>query len=189
MLQRKALVVAPKGELREKLAAFIRENEMTLVMEAESAPSALRALHLLEPDLLLMDGDLPQASHVARVIDEDFLAPAVFITSSSHFPFPALRKPLDLKELQVAVEYAAINFERLQSLGKEVKKLKESLQERKVLEKAKGILMETLKLNEEEAYSLLRKKSMDGRKPIKDVAETIIEARYILKKKTGGFNK
>lgn len=92
-----------------------------------------------------------------------------------------LIKPLRKGELSPAIELAISRFQEVVSLQRENETLKENLESRKVIERAKGMLMEQRGLTEEQAYSLIKKASMNMRKPMMDVAEAIVLAEGLLK--------
>jgi len=96
-----------------------------------------------------------------------------------------LVKPLREEELLPAVELAISRFEEFMSLRKENENLKRTLEARKTIERAKGILMKQQDLSEAEAFSLIQKKSMDMRKPMAEIAHAIILAEEMIEKKRG----
>ena len=87
-----------------------------------------------------------------------------------------LTKPLRREELIGAMELALSRFREFERLKRENEDLKKTLEARKLIEKAKGLLMEKESISEEEAFSRIRKISMDKRKPMKEIAEVIILA-------------
>jgi response regulator NasT len=96
-----------------------------------------------------------------------------------------LAKPLRNEELKPAVELAISRFQDFASLREENSALKENLEARKLIERAKGLLMDQRKLSEEQAYTLLKKASMNMRKPMADVAQAILVAGGLLTDKKG----
>ena len=96
-----------------------------------------------------------------------------------------LVKPLREEEILPAVELAISRFEEFMSLRKENENLKRTLEARKTIERAKGILMKQQDLSEAEAFSLIQKKSMDMRKPMAEIAHAIILAEEMIEKKRG----
>jgi two-component system, response regulator PdtaR len=92
-----------------------------------------------------------------------------------------LVKPLRAEELSPTIELAITRYQDFFSLRAENSTLKENLESRKLIERAKGLLMEQRKLSEEQAYTLIKKTSMNMRKPMSDVAQAIILAGEIFK--------
>jgi len=91
-------------------------------------------------------------------------------------------KPFKESDLFPAIEIAIARFKEFQLLRKEVEDLKDALETRKLVDRAKGILMDREGLKEHEAFRLIQKASMDKRKPMKEIAQAIILA-YELKEK------
>jgi response regulator NasT len=91
-----------------------------------------------------------------------------------------LVKPLRREELSPAIELAITRFQDFVSLRAENATLKDNLEARKLIERAKGLLMDQRKLTEEQAYSLIKKTSMNMRKPMADVAQAILLAGGLL---------
>jgi response regulator NasT len=85
-------------------------------------------------------------------------------------------KPFREAELMPVIELSRARFDEFRTLEKEVGSLKEALETRKLIERAKGVLMESHGLRESEAFHRIRKTSMDARKSMKEVAEAILLA-------------
>ncbi len=92
-------------------------------------------------------------------------------------------KPLRGEELLPTMELAISRFAEFISLRKENEDLKKTLEARKIIERAKGILMEDQRLSETEAFSLIQKKSMDTRKSMVEIARAIILTKEVTKEK------
>jgi response regulator NasT len=90
-----------------------------------------------------------------------------------------LVKPYREEELAPAIEVALARFSEFQTLQKQVDDLQQALETRKLVDRAKGILMDKQGLSEAEAFRKIQKMSMDNRKPMKDVAEAIILAHQV----------
>ena len=90
-----------------------------------------------------------------------------------------LIKPLREEELAPTIEMAISRFEEFTSLRRENADLKRTLESRKTIEKAKGLLMKNKGLSESEAFQMIQKKSMETRKPMIDIAEAIVLAGEI----------
>ena len=116
--------------------------------------------------------------------------PIVLVTS--HYDAPTVErakhagimgylvKPLRDEEVTPAIELAITRFQDYVSLRQENSALKENLEARKLIERAKGLLMDQRNLTEEQAYSLIKKASMNMRKPMADVAQAILLAGGLL---------
>lgn len=179
--------------LRKKIKQVLTKEGYQVTGEAEEGNEALRKIRLLTPDLVILESDLPGLNglEVAKIIEEDRLAPVLLITSywqndllqkvRESWVFALVSKPVQAANLVAAVESAMLNFERIVQLEQEVNKLKETLATRKLIERAKGILMETMGLTEAEAFRRIQKQSMDKCTSMKAIAEAIIMA-YDLQK-------
>src|SRR5690606_15291602 len=100
--------------------------------------------------------------------DEDYINKAKEVGALGY-----LVKPLDEKSFIPTVEVCISRAEQIRNLEKQVEKVTKKLEDRKVIDIAKGLLMKEKNLNEDEAYKLLRKMSMDGRTSMGEIARTI----------------
>ncbi|GFN23533.1 ANTAR domain-containing response regulator [Thermanaeromonas sp. C210] len=177
----------------QSLRQVLQREGYLVAGTAQDGSQALRLIHTLHPDLVILDSELigTGALEVARFINEKQVAPIIMLASSWHrniiskardFPvFAYLIKPVQENALLPAVEAALANYEKLARLEEEVNKLKETLAARKLIERAKGILMETLGITEAEAYRRIQRQSMDRCVPMKTIAEAIIVAHDLQK--------
>jgi response regulator NasT len=170
----------------------LRECEYEVVGEGATGRSAVVFAHAKTPDVILMAVGLPDIDGIqaAEEIIQSKPLPIVLITS--HFDSATIErakgagvmgflvKPLRAEELRPTIELALSRFQQFASLQEENSTLKESLEARKIIERAKGLLMEQRKLSEEQAYSLIKKASMNMRKPMADVAQAILLAGGLL---------
>lgn len=191
MQQAKIFIACADSSARQNLKYMLVREGYLIAGEAPDGSQALRMIRTLQPDLVILDSDLQgtNALEVARVIDEDRVAPIILLASSWHrnlinrtrdFPvFAYLIKPVQDNTLIPAVEAALANYRRVTRLEQEISKLKETLAARKVVERAKGILMDTMGLTEAEAYRRLQRQSMDRCVPMKTIAEAIIVAHEL----------
>lgn len=191
MQQAKIFIACADPSARQNLKYMLVREGYLIAGEAPDGSQALRMICTLQPNLVILDSDLQgtNALEVARVIDEDRVAPIILLASSWHrnliirtrdFPvFAYLIKPVQESTLIPAVEAALANYRRVTRLEQEISKLKETLASRKVVERAKGILMDTMGLTEAEAYRRLQRQSMDRCVPMKTIAEAIIVAHEL----------
>jgi AmiR/NasT family two-component response regulator len=189
---RRVLIIDDHEPSRTRLTSILREHGYEVVGEGASGKSAVVFAHAKNPDVILMAVGLPDVDGIeaAREILQSKPLPIVLITS--HFDVTTidrakragvmgyLLKPLRTEELPPAIELAISRFQEFASLQEENFNLKESLEARKIIERAKGLLMEQRKLSEEQAYSLIKKASMNMRKPMADVAQAILLAGGLL---------
>jgi two-component system, response regulator PdtaR len=145
------------------------------------------------PEVLLMAVGLADIDGIEAARDVILAQPLPIVLVTSHFDSGTVEraksagirgyliKPLRAAELSQAIELAIAQFRDFVSLRAENSTLKETLEARKLIERAKGLLMEQRRISEEQAYTLIKKTSMNMRKPMADVAQAIILA--------GGFFK
>lgn len=122
-----------------------------------------------------------------EIIDEELLAACILILDSRNDEiFSILRssrtmayitKPVFDENILQTADISLINFKRIPEYEDKVKKLNNTLESRKVIEKAKWILVEQEGITETEAYEIIKKKSRDNRIPMRDIAEAIMLTR------------
>ena len=178
-------------DLREMLANL----GYLVVGEANDGQSAVNMARELRPDLVVMDIKMPDMDGIeaAKVLTEEKIAPVLLLTAYSQQALIErardagvvgyLVKPFRESNLAPAIQITLARFEEFQALQKEVEDLKEALETRKVVDRAKGILMDTQGLAEHEAFRRIQKMSMNTRRPMKDIAEAIILAHEVEEEK------
>jgi response regulator NasT len=144
------------------------------------------------PDAVFLDIEMPVLDGLAaaRQIAEDPGTPVLIMTAHGHpnlidqavedGVISYLLKPMTTPSLQAAVEIAIARAREIQALQENVDHLKMTLRERKLIERAKGILMSRKDLNENEAFRLLQRQSQDRRIPMAKLAESIIQTDELL---------
>lgn len=171
-------------DLREMLADAGHE----IVGEAANGQEAIRLAKELQPDFVIMDVKMPVLDGItaAKVIANENIAPVLLLTAYSQQDIVEkaseagviayLVKPVREEQLFPAMEIAVSQFEQMQKLNEELLKLKDSLETRKLLDRAKGILMAAHGMTEQEAYRKMQLFSMSRRISLKQLAESIIAA-------------
>lgn len=171
-------------DLREMLAAAGHK----IIAEGANGEEALEATRDLHPDLVIMDVKMPKMDGLtaAKLINEEQLAPVLLLTAYSQKDIVEqakeagvlayIVKPVREEQLFPALEIAVSRFKEFQSFKEEVEQLRASLATRKLLDRAKGILMTAHGFTEQEAYRRMQQFSMNRRMSIKDVAQAIIDA-------------
>ncbi|MFW5697117.1 MAG: ANTAR domain-containing response regulator [Fimbriimonadaceae bacterium] len=177
--------------IRLDLKQMLQNLNYEVVAEAEDGQQAVEMARKHEPDCCVLDVKMPVMDGIdaATILIEEQIAPAVLLTAYSDEElierareagvFGYLVKPFKPSDLSPAIEVAMARYDQNQVLTKEVSTLKERLETRKVVEKAKGILMETKGIGEAEAYRRIQLQSMNSRKSMKEVADAIITAQEI----------
>lgn len=177
--------------IRLDLKQMLESLDYEIAGEAEDGQQALDLTREINPDVCILDVKMPRMDGIEAVaiITEEELAPAILLTAYSDRElidrakdagaFAYLVKPFKPSDLPPAIEVARSRFEQNVQLGKEVANLQEKLETRKLIDRAKGILMDEQKLNESDAYRKIQLQSMNLRKSMKEVAEAIILAKSI----------
>jgi response regulator NasT len=159
-----------------------------VVGEANDGRSAVNMARELRPDLVVMDIKMPDMDGIeaAQVLTAEKVAPVLLLTAYSQQELidrareagvvGYLVKPFRESNLAPAIEITLARFEEFRVVQKEADDLKDALETRKVVDRAKGILMDTQSLSEQEAFRRIQKMSMNTRRPMKDIAEAIILA-------------
>ena len=159
-----------------------------VVGEANDGRSAVNMARELRPDLIIMDIKMPDMDGIeaAQVLTAEKIAPVLLLTAYSQQDLIErakeagvvgyLVKPFRESNLAPAIEITLSRFQEFQTVQKEVEDIKEALETRKVVDRAKGILMDSQGLTEQDAFRRIQKMSMNTRRPMKDIAEAIILA-------------
>ncbi len=194
---KRALVIDDHEPSRKNLVGVLAESGFQIVGAATSGAAGLQLASASAPDVILMAVGLPDLDGIraARKIMQANPLPIVLVTS--HYDAATIErakragvmgyliKPLREGELLPTIELAISHFQEFVALQKENENLKKTLEARKVIERAKGILMKRQRLSEPEAFSLIQRKSMDMRKPMVEIAEAIILSQEITEEKAG----
>jgi len=183
---RAALVIDDHEPSRIELSRFLKENQIRVVGEAVTAAKGLELATASTPDVILMAVGLPDGDGIraARKIMQQRSLPVVLVTSHHDADtverakragvMGYLLKPLRAAELVPAIEVAIGRFEEFVALQKENEDLKKTLEARKLIDRAKAILMKRDGLTEPEAFSLIQRRSMNSRAPMVEIARLII---------------
>ncbi|HUG15013.1 MAG TPA: response regulator [Thermomicrobiales bacterium] len=185
--QRARIVIADDESLiRMDLREMLGHLGYDVVGEAADGRSAVELARQLRPDLIIMDIKMPDLDGIAaaNTLALERIAPVVLLTAYSESTLIGrakdagvcgyLVKPFRETELMPVIELALARFRELQELEREVTDLREALETRKLVERAKGVLMEVHGLRESDAFNRMRKTSMDNRKSMREVAEAIL---------------
>jgi AmiR/NasT family two-component response regulator len=188
-LERARVIIADdESIIRMDLREMLTNLGYLVVGEAGDGRNAVNQARELEPDVVILDIKMPGMDGIeaARILTEEKIAPVVLLTAYSQRDLVErakeagvvgyITKPMRESDLTPAIEVAMARFAEFRALEKEVGDLKEALETRKLVDRAKGILIDTQGLTEAEAFRKIQKMSMNKRKPMKEVAEAIILA-------------
>lgn len=189
MLQKLNILLADDEALiRLDLREMLIDAGHKIVGEAADGQQAVKLARELKPDFIIMDVKMPlmDGLEAAAIIGEENIAPVLLLTAYSQKDIVEkatkagviayLVKPVREEQLFPAMEVAASRFAELQQLNKELSDLKDSLETRKLVDRAKGILMTAHNITEQEAYRKMQQYSMAKRISLKVLAESIISA-------------
>ncbi len=182
----RVLVADDEYLVREEIKSALEELGHQIVGEASDGDTALQLAQTTYPDVAVLDIKMPNRDgiEVAQALVKEGVCAVVLLTAYA-LPefiqrareagvFGYLTKPFDPKALEAALQIAVARFQEFRQLQEEVSQLEEELATRKLVERAKGLLMKHYGLSEEEAYRLLQRRSMDTRKPMREVAEAVL---------------
>jgi len=162
-----------------------------VVGEAEDGLSALKLIRNRQPDLIIIEARLAvmDGEEVADIVQEEALAPIILMTGHDQMKFQGQHKiprdfayvikPVSESNLFPVIDLVMRNYRKIRALEDEIVKLKETIETRKLVEKAKGILMDSLGVTEAEAFKRIQKQSMNKRMSMKSVAKAIILAHEL----------
>jgi response regulator NasT len=185
---RRVLVVDDHDPSRTRLIQTLKKCGYEIAGEAASGKVALVLARTAAPDVILMAVGLGDIDGIETARDMMQATPLPIILITSHYDAATidraklagvmgyLVKPLRAEELSPTIELALTRFQDVVSLQEENSTLKETLEARKLIERAKGLLMKQKNLSEDQAYNLIKKASMNLRKPMADVAQAILLA-------------
>jgi AmiR/NasT family two-component response regulator len=183
----KVLVVEDEALIRMDLAEMLTEEGYVVAGEAGDGELALELARRLHPDLVIMDIKMPKVDGItaAAAIVEERIAPVVMLTAFSQRDLieqardagamAYLVKPFARHELVPAIELAVSRFAEKRALEDEVATLSERLETRKVVDRAKGLLMTRQQMTEPEAFRWIQRTAMDRRTTMRAVAEAVVE--------------
>jgi response regulator NasT len=191
MPQTRLVIADDESLIRMNLKETLVGLGYLVVGEAGDGVSAINLARELRPDMVIMDIKMPKLDGIkaAEVLTQERLAPVVLLTAYSDRDLVErakeagvvsyLVKPFREADLLPALEVAMARFTELRALDKQLGDLKEALETRKVVERAKGFLMEKQGLSETEAFRRIQQLSMNTRKPMKEIAQSILLAAQI----------
>ena len=177
--------------IRMDLKDELQRQGYLVVGEAGDGQSAINLTRELRPDLVVMDIRMPEMDGIsaAEVLTREKLAPTVLLTAFSdeelierarnagvvHY----VTKPWRSSDLKPAIEIALARFKEFRAMESKAKSLEDQLETRKVVEKAKGVLMQKHGISENDAFHRIQRASMNNRKSMKEIAEAILLAEEL----------
>src|SRR5881397_3632322 len=182
----RVLVAEDETIIRLDLRDLLERSGFEVCAEARDGEEAVELARSERPDIALLDVKMPKLDGIEaarRILDERPI-PIVMLTAYGQGElvsraaeagvFGYLVKPFREQDLLPAIHTARARHEEMQAVREEAESLGEALAARKVIERAKGLLMEKEKLSEQDAFARLRKASQVSGRPLKVVAEALV---------------
>ncbi|MFQ5576046.1 MAG: ANTAR domain-containing response regulator [Anaerolineae bacterium] len=195
MEQKRIIIADDESIIRIDLREMLANQGYLVVGEAGDGHTALTLARELKPDLVIMDIRMPHLDGIqaAKILTEEKIAPVVLLTAYSQKELidrakeagvvGYLVKPFKEADLGPAIEVALARFTEFKQMTREVDDLQHALTTRKLVDRAKGVLMDQKGMTESEAFRAIQTMSMNNRRPMKDVAEAIIMAHGAARQK------
>jgi AmiR/NasT family two-component response regulator len=191
MAQPRLVIADDESIIRMNLKETLVGLGYLVVGEAGDGVSVINLARELRPDLVLMDIKMPKLDGIqaAKILTEEKIAPVLLLTAYSDRELVErakdagvvnyVVKPFREAELLPAIEIAMARYQEFLEMDKAITDLKETLDTRKLVERAKGVLMDTQGLKEAEAFRKIQQLSMNTRKSMKEIAQAILLANEI----------
>jgi AmiR/NasT family two-component response regulator len=187
MAQQLRLVIADdESIIRMGLKETLVSLGYLVVGEAGDGLSAINLTRELRPDLVVMDIRMPKMDGItaAKLLTDEQLAPVLLLTAfvdreqidqaSAAGVMSYLIKPFRDSDLAPAIELAVARYAASRTMGKQISELSEMLETRKLVGRAKGFLMDSQGMKEQEAFRKIQQLAMNTRKPMREVAQAIL---------------
>jgi AmiR/NasT family two-component response regulator len=184
--RRRVVIAEDEALIRLDLAEMLVEEGYDVVGQAEDGEKAVALTLEHRPDLVILDVKMPKLDGIAAAeqIAGKRIAPVVILTAFSQRDLVErardagamayLVKPFDQTDLVPAIEMAVSRFTELRQLESEVDDLTERLETRKLVDRAKGVLQQSLGLSEPDSFRWIQKTAMDLRLSMRQVAEGVV---------------
>ena len=182
----RVVVAEDEAIIRLDLAEMLGEVGYEVVGQASNGEQAVELTREHHPDLVIMDVKMPVLDGIsaAEEIGKERIAPVIMLTAFSQKELVErardagvmayIVKPFTRDDLGPAIDIARSRWTELAALEREAADLGERLETRKAVDRAKGVLMQQLKISEAEAFRWIQKTAMDRRLGMKEVAEAVL---------------
>ena len=173
--------------IRLDIVEILKDQGFEVVAETDNGKTAIELAKKHHPDLVLMDVKMPIMDGItaAEEIGKEKIAPVVLLTAFSQKELvdraveagamAYVVKPFTPNDLFPAIEVALSRYEQLRTLEKEVTTIRDQFETRKLVDRAKSLLITKMNLTEPEAFRWIQKTSMDRRLSMREVSDTIIK--------------
>ena len=186
------LIAEDETLIRMDLVEMLSESGYEVVGQASNGQEAIDLAKELKPDLAILDVKMPILDGISAATQIIEFSPVLMLTAFSQKDLierasdagamAYVVKPFTINDLIPAIEISISRHRQMKSLALEVSDLHERLESRKLIDRAKGILMKALNLSEPEAFSWIQRAAMDRRISMKEVAKAVIDPSAALNK-------
>ncbi|MEK6759395.1 MAG: response regulator [Deltaproteobacteria bacterium] len=188
----RVLIAEDNSKTRLFLKSQLELLGFDVVAAVSNGKDAVKLASEIKPDLVIMDVKMPEMDGIeaAKTISSKGPVPIILITGLSSDEmavkaiesgvFAYLVKPVTKKQLEPAIKLALARYEEFKSLKVEVVDLKDAIETRKLVERAKGILMKRCNISEEDAFKLLQSHSQKENKKMREIADNIVTASKLI---------
>ena len=183
-LAARILVAEDEALIRLDLVEMLTEAGYEVVAQATNGVEAIALAKEFKPDLAILDVKMPELDGISAAQEIIEISPVLMLTAFSQKELVErardagvmayVVKPFSINDLTPAIEIAMSRHLQMRTLKEEVTDLHERLETRKVIDRAKGILMAAMNLSEPEAFGWIQRAAMDRRMSMKAVAEAVI---------------
>ena len=187
--QIRILVAEDETLIRMDLVEMLTEAGYNVVAQASDGAQAIELAELHKPDLAILDVKMPILDGISAAEKIISIAPVLMLTAFSQRELVErardagvmayVVKPFSMSDLMPAIEIAMSRHHQMKSLAQEVEDLHQRLETRKLVDRAKGILMQALNLSEPEAFSWIQRAAMDRRLTMREVAQAVISPEAV----------
>jgi response regulator NasT len=178
------LVAEDETLIRMDLVEMLTEAGYEVIAQATNGEEAIALANEFKPDIAILDVQMPVLDGISAAEKIIAIAPVLMLTAFSQRELvdrardagvmAYVVKPFTISDLVPAIEIAISRHTQMRSLADEVADLHDRLETRKVIDRAKGILMKALNLTEPEAFSWIQRAAMDRRMSMKEIAHAVI---------------
>lgn len=186
-MNRSILICDDEQIVRASLKGMLTELGTYNILECGDSKSAVETALASFPDMVFIDVSMPKMDGIstAAEIRKKLKIPILLLSNASDMETVKratecgiaafLSKPIRKQDLLPAIEIAMHHSEEIYDLKEKIEDLRELIENRKIIEKAKGILMEKNRISEGDAYRLMQKEAMDKRKTLLQIASGILK--------------
>lgn len=179
------MVAEDEALIRMDLVEMLRDAGYEVIGEATNGQEAIQLIKDLQPDLAILDVKMPVLDGISVVEAIQGMCATLILTAfsqrelveraSAAGAIAYVVKPFTFQDLQPSIEIAVARYRQMKALENEVRDIHERLESRKLIDRAKGVLMGALNLSEPEAFAWIQRTAMDRRVTMKIVAEAVLD--------------